>query len=184
MTTRDALSDFLFIRDEPRPVDLVMVLGCPAISNMDPAIEFWRRGLTGRILITGHGPAGTEEPEWRLYQAYGLENGVPAEAMLIEPEARNTLENFTLSEPLLAREVGWENIDSIAIVTRPVHTRRARMTARRILPERLELVMLSPADDGAIQADTWWKTPYGRKRVLGELRRIGEYGLQDHLGDF
>ncbi len=184
MTTRDAITELLFVRDPPRAVDLAMVLGCPQVSNMDPAIALYREGLTGRILITGHGPAGTETPEWRLYQAYALEQGLPASALLVEPDARNTQENFTLGERLVAEQLGWDNVGSIAIVTRPVHTRRALMTARRILPDKLELVMLSPSDDGAIQADTWWRTPYGRKRVLGELRRIGEYGLKDHLGDF
>lgn len=184
MNTRDALTDFLFIRDQPRAVDWAMVLGCPAVTNMDPAIALFHAGLTSNILITGHGPSDEGEPEWRLYQAYAIEKGVPASAMLIEPDARNTLDNFAFSERLLARKAGWENIRAMALVTRPFHARRARMTARRVFPDHVELVMLSPDDEEAIQAHTWWKTPFGRGRVLDELRRIGEYGLKDHLGDF
>ncbi len=184
MNTRDALTDFLFIRDEPRAVDWVMVLGCPSITNMDPAIALYRAGLTRHILITGHGPADDSEPEWRLYQAYGIEQGVPAAAMLIEPEARNTRDNFAFSAALLAREVGWDSIRSVAISTKPFHTRRARMTARRFFPEHVELVMLPPVDNRSIRAETWWKSPRGRRVILEELRRIGDYGLKDDLGDF
>ena len=184
MNTRDALTDFLFIRDQPRAVDWVMVLGCPSITNMDPAISLFQAGLARNIIISGQGPTGDEEPEWRRYQTYAIEHGLPVAAMLIEPDARNTFDNFALSEKLLAREVGWDNIRSMAVVTRPFHTRRARMTARRFFPDNVDLVMLSPSDDGAIQAGTWWKTPSGRRRVLNEVRRIGEYGLKDHLGDY
>jgi len=183
MQTRQAITDFLFIRDEPRAVDGAVVLGSQAVSNMDPAIGLYRRGLTPRILITGHGPTGEEdEPEWRTLAAYAAEQGVPEEALLLEPDARNTLENFRLSAELLGREVGWNRIKALAIVSRPFHARRARMTARRFFPQSVELVMLSP-DDG-VQARDWWESVYGRYRVFEELRRIGEYALKDDLGDF
>lgn len=183
MQTRKAITDFLFIRDPPRAVDCALVLGSASVANMDPAIALYRADLTSRIVISGHGPTGEEpEPEWRTLKAYGASQGVPDEAMLIEPDARNTLDNFRLSYGLLAREVGWDNIASMAIVSRPFHARRARMTARRFIPAEVDLVMLSP-DDG-VQAHDWWASVYGRYRVFEELRRIGEYALKDDLGDF
>lgn len=183
MQTRQAITDFLFIRDAPRAVDCALVLGSAAVTNMDPAIALYRAGLTGRIVITGHGPTGEEaDPEWRILKDYGAAQGVPDEVMLIEPDARNTLDNFRLSAELLARDVGWDRIASMAVVSRPFHARRARMTARRFIPEQVDLVMLSP-DDG-VQAHDWWASIYGRYRVFEELRRIGEYALKDDLGDF
>ncbi len=181
MQTRKAITRFLFIRDDPRPVDAVMVLGSSTIANMHPAVELYRAGLAPRMVITGHGPTGEEEPEWRSYLAYALEQGVPESAMLIERDARNTADNFRLSAELIGLEWGWESIGSMAVVSRPFHARRARMTARRFFPEKVELVMLSP-DDG-VQAHDWWKSVYGRYRVLDELRRIGEYALKGDLGD-
>ena len=183
MQTRDAITQFLFIRDAPRAVDWAMVLGAPVVTNMDPAIALYRAGLTHRIVVSGHGPTGEEaEPEWRILSDYATEQGIPLSALLVEPDARNTRDNFRLSAELLDRQVGWNHIGSMAIVTRPFHARRARMTARRFFPEHVELVMLSP-DDG-VQSGDWWRTVYGRYRVLDEMRRIGEYALKDDLGDF
>ena len=53
--SRDAISRFLFVQDDAAPVDLCFVLGCPTPSNMDPAIELFRRGWTPKILISGYG---------------------------------------------------------------------------------------------------------------------------------
>lgn len=182
MQSRKAITRFLFIRDEPRPVDAVLVLGSSAITNMHPAMELYRAGLTQRIVITGHGPTVEAEPEWRAYLAHALEQGVARTSILVEPDARNTRDNFRLCAELIGRELGWEKIGTVAIVSRPFHARRARMTARRFFPAHVELVMLSP-DDG-VQAQDWWKSVYGRFRVLDELRRIGEYALKDDLADF
>lgn len=181
MKSRDAITEFLFIRDEPRAVDCVLVLGSSTLTNMDPAIALYRAGLAKWVLITGHGPTGEEEPEWRGFLAYALAQGVPEAAILIEPDARNTRDNFRLSAELIAQRLGWDSVRRVAIVSRPFHARRALMTARRFFPEQVELVMLSP-DDG-VQAHDWWGSIYGRHRVLEELRRIGEYALKGDLGD-
>ncbi|MGH9807893.1 MAG: YdcF family protein [Terriglobia bacterium] len=181
MITRDAITQLLFLRHESAPVDLALVLGSPSISNMDPAIVLYKTGLTQRIVITGRGPVDEGEPEWRVYQRYAVKAEIPGEAIIIEREARSTLENFVLTEVILAREIGWERIRSIAICTKPFHTRRAYMTARRFFPGHVELLMIPPEDPGDIHATDWWQTALGRERVLHELRRIGDYALKGDL---
>ncbi len=183
MTTRDAISEFLFVRDEPASVDFVMVLGAPSPSAMKPAINLYHQGLTRRIIITGQGPATAATPEWVVFSRQALAEGIPESALLIEREARNTRENFLFTEPLIAHEIGWANIGSIAITTKPFHARRALMTARRIFPPHVRVLMVPPRHPGDLQADNWWQTPSGRTRIFGEIKRIGEYALQDHLSD-
>ena len=183
MNTRDAITEFLFIRDEPAAVDVVMVLGAPSPSAMQPAISLYHQGLTRRIVITGQGPATAATPEWIVFSRQALAEGIPESALLIEREARNTRENFLFTEPLIAREIGWAHIESIAITTKPFHARRALMTARRIFPPHVRVLMMPPSHQGDLQANNWWQTPNGRTRVFGEIKRIGEYALQDHLSD-
>jgi uncharacterized SAM-binding protein YcdF (DUF218 family) len=164
---------------------LAIVLGCPSITNMDVAVRLYHAGLAPRLLITGHGPGGEiGDPEWRQYRDHGLAGGIPERAMLVETRARNTRENFIHSEAIIAREIGWTSLGTIAIITKPLHTRRALMTARRYFPAHVQLIMQAPADPGSIQPESWWQTQYGRDKVLGELRRIGEYGLLNHLAGF
>lgn len=180
--TREAITRLLFVQDTPRPVDLVMVLGCPSLSNMDPAIALYQSGMTPRILISGKG--ADPEPEWLRYQRHALARGIPESALLVETESMNTRENFEFSARLLARTPGWENLHALAIVAKPFHGRRALMTARRHFPAHLDILITPPRSPEDIQAGDWWQTPRGRQRVMEELRRIGEYALRDHLGDF
>lgn len=184
METREAITQLVFLSQRPKSVDIVLVLGCDLIASMDPAIDLYRKGLTKKIVISGRGPTHRRNPEWQIYHQYALSQGIPNASILIESEARNTHENFVFSEVLISREIGWNNVTSIAIVTAPVHARRARMTAIRNFPAHVELTMLSPLDEKSIQADTWWNSRLGRQLVLEELRRIGEYGIKGHLADF
>jgi hypothetical protein len=179
--TRDAITRLIFMSHAPARVDLALVLGSPSISNILPAIALYLNGMTGQILITGHGPSPDGAPEWRVYRDHALAAGVPEAAILIEPEARNTRENFALSARLIERDIGWSTIGSLAICSKPLHTRRALMTARRHFPRHIALLMIPPAHPDDIQASDWWRTPHGRERVMGEMRRIGEYAMKGDL---
>lgn len=169
------------MRDEPASVDLALVLGSPSISNVEPAIALYRSGLTGRIVISGHGPTSDCEPEWRVYRDHARANGVPDAHLIIEPEARNTLENFVLSKQVIDREMPWSKISKLAICCKPIHTRRAYMTARMHLPRHVELLMLPPDNLTDIQSFNWSETPRGRARVMGEIHRIAEYASKGDI---
>jgi uncharacterized SAM-binding protein YcdF (DUF218 family) len=182
--SREALTKFLFLRDEPAPVDLCFVLGCPAVSSMQPAVDLYSNGLTKRILISGHGPRVVQEPECEVFKAYALERGVPEAAIFLERRATNTLENFVFSKPVIEKEFGWHNIRCIAIASKPFHMRRALMTARMHWPSHLSFIMLPSNHPDDAPADTWWKTEAGRRYVLAEIRAIGTYALEGHIGGY
>jgi uncharacterized SAM-binding protein YcdF (DUF218 family) len=64
------------------------------------------------------------------YREYAVRNGVPPEAILVEPHATNTAENIEFSRRLLGRPVS-----SVMVMSRPYHQRRAYATCRKIWPE-------------------------------------------------
>jgi uncharacterized SAM-binding protein YcdF (DUF218 family) len=182
--SRDALTRFLFLKDEPAAVDLCLVLGSPTVSSMLPAIDLYRNGLTPRILISGHGPRGTRVPEWETHKAFALRNGVPENAILLERRASNTLENFAFSRPIVEQEIGWQSVTRVAIVGKPFHMRRALMTARKQWPAHLQFVMQPSTDPIDMPANIWWQSVEGRRYVLTEVQAIGTYALQEHIGGF
>lgn len=184
MNTREAITQLIFTSDMPKRVDIVMVLGCASISNMEPAIDLYRLGWVNKILISGKGPTSRCRAEWLVYRQYALDEGIPSSGIFIEDQARNTRENFMFSEAIISREIGWSNVKGIAIVTSPIHTRRAQMTARRYFPPSVSLTMLASSDEQCIRPETWWKSRTGRLLVLDELRRIGEYAVKGDLADF
>lgn len=180
-TTVGAITSLIFCADNPVSVDLALVLGSPSISNVEPAIALYQAKLTPKIMITGRGPATASLPEWQVYRDRALADGVPEADLLIEPAASNTRENFLFSEKIISQQLSWESISSIAICCKPIHTRRAFMTARKYMPQDVQLVMLPPSHPADIQPDNWWKIERGRARVLGELARIAAYTLQEDL---
>jgi uncharacterized SAM-binding protein YcdF (DUF218 family) len=180
-TTVEEMTRFVFLSNEPSAVDLTIVLGSPSISNIEPAVALYGAGLTPRMLITGHGPAAESPPEWRIYRDYALAAGVPEDRILIEPSARNTPQNFALSAPIIEQRMSWASIQKVAICCKPIHARRAFMTARQHLPCHVELLMIPPQHPADIQSHNWSKTTNGRTRVLGEIRRIGEYALKGDI---
>ena len=180
-STQQAITEFLFLRDQPARVDICVVVGSRYAETMDGAIELWRRGWTPKILITGHGPKEGQAKEADLFQEYAIKQGVPAEAILIEREARHTRDNFELSEPIVAAELGWERVGRVAIVGKPYHMRRALMTAQKFWPPHIEYVMLPSNLPQDLKSDNWWESEWGRTRIMDELRRIGEYGAKGDL---
>jgi len=176
-----AISQFLFVRDAPEPVDLAFVLGSPTVNSIYPALDLFRSGLTNKILISGAGFAVDGQPEWASYRDYALAAGVPIEVLILEKNATNTRQNILFGTKLISNEIGWSGIKSVALCAKPFHMRRVLMTASRYFPAEVRLIAC-PADDPInLSAATWAETPTGRKRVLEELEKISRYALQ---GDF
>ncbi|WEF51879.1 YdcF family protein [[Pseudomonas] carboxydohydrogena] len=190
---RAAVARFLHLEDEPQPVDLSFVLGSATPSNIDPAIDLFKAGLTKRIWISGKGPKprrwrpfrkNKAEPESRIYQRLAIERGVPAEAIWVEDRSSNTLENFVFSARMIEATFGWTNIHTVSLTAKPYHMRRALMTALKVWPAHLRYVMRPSyaADDPPL--DEWWTSPVGRHFVMKELRSIGAYALKGDIEGF
>lgn len=179
--TRDAISRFLFAKDEPQCVDLVFVLGSPTVNSLFPALTLFQAKLTNRILISGAGPTGSGIPEWTLYRDHALAAGVPAESLLLERDGRNTLENFEFGAKLIDQEIGWSKISVIGICGKPFHMQRALMTARRFFPNHVRLLAFPAEHPENLSRTSWADTPAGAERVLKELGKISTYALK---GDF
>lgn len=182
--SRDAITRFLFVEDAPEAVDLCFVLGCPTPTNMDPAIALHKRGFTPLIMAAGHGPAPQAVPEAVQFREYAVKRGVPEDAIMVETSSTNTRENFTLSAPIIEKKIGWDRIRSVALVTKPFHTRRALMTARHHWPAHLRYIMQPTQEPTDFPAATWWQTDIGRAFVMRELVAIGTYAQQGDIGDF
>lgn len=170
--------------DIVRNAGLAFVFCSPAISSIYPAISLHRSGLARRILISGAGIAVGGSLEWRLYRDHALAAGVPESALLLETAASNTAENAAFGTALIAAELGWQTVRTIAVCAKPFHMRRAIMTLRRHVPKGVRLIAQPPDDPGDLSADTWWRTEQGRARIFTELGKISEYALKGDLGDF
>jgi uncharacterized SAM-binding protein YcdF (DUF218 family) len=122
--------------DHTEPTEAALVLGYALapdgtaqpqlIGRMEHAIDLYKRGVVHHLVLSGGvGKAGRTEAGVMRDQA--LAAGVPAEALVLDEDARSTVENFACSRPLLERL----GSGPVLVVTEPWHMSRAMLLARR-----------------------------------------------------
>ncbi|MEU5957713.1 YdcF family protein [Streptomyces sp. NPDC047525] len=131
------LWDFQQMGHEPRRCSVAIGLGSHDLGVADVTADLYHRGLAPLIVFTGATSRTTREAmpkgEAEHYRERALELGVPADAVLVEPHARNTGENITLSRALL--EERGVPVESALLVSKPYEERRSHATACKVWPD-------------------------------------------------
>ncbi|MFI9011005.1 YdcF family protein [Actinosynnema sp. NPDC053489] len=138
------LWDYHDMKHRVRPADIAIGLGSHDIGVAVRAVELYEAGTVPGLLFTGANAPTTVKRfprgEAVHYREYALEHGVPDEAILIETEATNTAENFTLSRKVL--EDKGVQVASAVLIARPYQERRSYATCKKLWPE-LDIVCTS-----------------------------------------
>lgn len=117
--------------------DAALVLGAAAYGErpspvfrerINHAIALYQSGQVERIIFSGGVGNRSNSSEAAVARRYAIERGVPADAILLEEQAANTLESMQNVRPLLAAE----GIESVIIVSTPFHMRRALFLAGQL----------------------------------------------------
>ncbi|MFF3359176.1 YdcF family protein [Streptomyces sp. NPDC002917] len=135
-TDAQRLWDFQRMGQKPRPCSVAVGLGSHDLGVADVTADLYHQGMMPLIVFTGATSRTTKERmprgEAEHYQERAVQLGVPAEAILIEPNARNTGENIRFSRALLeSRRI---SVSSVLLVSKPYEERRAHATARKLWP--------------------------------------------------
>lgn len=195
--TIKAITDFLFIgldKESLKPSDLVLVLGNDYIDGtMKVVNELFRDGIikeNAKIILSG--ATGTlnagKEPECdRLYISAVEKFGMPPEIFVKENRATNAYLNFLYSKELIHNLLGgFDSYQQILCIGKAFLLRRASMYAAKLeYPERkIQYFGTVDIEGRNIGKDTWWTNEIAIKRVLAEVKRIGEYGMSGDLSIF
>ncbi|MGW3354121.1 YdcF family protein [Streptomyces bungoensis] len=131
------LWDFQQMGHDPRPCSVAIGLGSHDLGVADTTADLYHRGMMPLIVFTGATSRTTRDRmprgEAEHYRERAMELGVPADAILVEPRARNTGENIRFSRALL--EEHRVAVSSVLLVSKPYEERRAYATARKLWPE-------------------------------------------------
>jgi uncharacterized SAM-binding protein YcdF (DUF218 family) len=159
--------------DEARPADVILVLGAAEYrgrpspvfkARLDHAFELYRRGLAPRVLTTGGAGGDPQYTEGGVGRAYLVRRGVPAEAILVEPEAATTMQSTAAAAEIMHRM----GLASAILVSDGYHIFRAKS----MLAERGIRVYGSPRPGPETSPSThWWL--YVRQSVGYLLWEIG-----------
>lgn len=138
--------DYHHLNHTLHPSDLILALGSNDIRVAEYAADLYLQGFAPLLMFSGNVGALTKDqftkPEAEVFADIALQKGVPAAAILREPESTNTGENIEFSRRVLAAQ----KIDParIILVQKPYMERRAFATFRQRWPEKEALVASPP----------------------------------------
>ncbi|HEU4673015.1 MAG TPA: YdcF family protein [Candidatus Limnocylindrales bacterium] len=121
--------------DEARPAGAIVVLGAAQYdgrpsqvfsARLEHATALYAQGLAPYFVVTGGNRPGDRTTEAAVARAYAISRGVPPNRILVEDEARTTLESMRGVSRLLR----GHDIDDAIFVSDPTHMLRVlRMAA-------------------------------------------------------
>lgn len=184
-STKDMISDFLFVEHDKKKADVIFIPGSGQGSLAVHAAELYGEGYAPVIIPSGKysitegrflGPAQKGLAPDELYEtesdylsAVLKAHGVPKQAIWQERQATYTYENAVFTERLL-RKKGTE-IKNAIISCQAYHARRCLMYYRLLFPD-IELIV-SPVVTRGISKDNWDLDCEKIDVVLGEMERCG-----------
>ncbi len=176
--TNEEITKYIFIEDQDLAGDIAFVFGTWKAwkGSVEKAYELYKNKLVLKIIVSGgfNKETGIVEADFMTENLVNL--GVPRKNILVENKSTNTLENVLFSKRLIDRKLGLDKIKTITAVVKNFHARRALMTLRKNMPARIILKSaphVSPFFN--FTKDDWFKTDFGREKVLGEVEKIKKY---------
>ena len=117
--------------------DAAIVLGAAVWSTdvspvfrerINHALDLYRRGKVRKLIFTGGQGNKNEPTEAAAARAYAIENGIPANDILVEQSSHTTFENVVNAKQL----ADAHGLRKVLMVTDPLHMKRAVTMARDI----------------------------------------------------
>lgn len=176
------LWDYQQMNHEPRPCSVGIGLGSHDLGVADVTVNLYQRGMFPLIVFTGATSRTTRDRmpkgEAEHYRERALELGVPASAILVELEARNTGENINFARELLTGR--GIDVSSVMLVSKPYEERRAFATARKLWPE-VEIVSASAPMTLAEYVDSLKDPRLVLDMLVGAQQRLFLYPKQGFM---
>lgn len=159
-----------------RPVDVAIGLGSHDLGVATHSAGLYRAKLFSTLVFTGGNSPTTAKVfprgEAVHFREHAIDLGVPAEVILLEPNAGNTGQNITLSREVLT--AAGITPTSVLLVSKPYMERRSFATARKLWPG-IEILCASEP----LELDDYVRSIGDEKLVLdmlvGDLQRVIEY---------
>ncbi|WP_051204345.1 YdcF family protein [Butyrivibrio sp. VCD2006] len=194
----DEIGRFIFVSDEPREADLILIPGAPVKELAEHGAYLWKKGYAKKVLVTGKfymtyesledefnkfsassGDRGNSKTEAEFLSKLMISEGVDRDSIILEEESTNTFENAKFSREIIEKELKGENIKRIILCCQAFHARRALMTFQSELRD-IEIIVC-PVVTRGLSIDTWMDNLKNFNLVLSELSKCGEYFMGERM---
>lgn len=146
---------------------IIAVSGGDTSGRTQHAINLYQSGWADSLIFSGAASDTSGPSNAEVMRSQALDQGVPASAITIEDDSKNTAENAVNTKDILDDE----NINSAIIVTSSYHAKRTLLEFRERAPS-IDLRM-SPTPSDRQWSAWWWTTPQGWYLAGSELVKIG-----------
>lgn len=174
------ITEELFCEDEVTPADLILLFGGKRLERAERAAQLFHAGLAPRIVITGGDKRGTGRCEAEVLKEHCIKLGVPAEAVTVECDSVNTMENVRFAVAQVEQEVGWQHIQNVIVVSAPFHLRRVKRTLAHYIPRTVKITCCADSRTD-VTKENWWHSAEGQNTVYRELEKVRRYAAQGAL---
>ena len=144
--------------DDARPADVIIVMGAaeyrgqpsPVLKlRLDHAVQLFRRHLSTYVMTTGGQGGDPSFTEGGVGRSYLVEQGVPAESIVVEKSGSSTVASLAAASEIMKRM----GLRSCIIVSDGYHMFRVK----RILARDGFTAYASPREDGGLPPfRKWW----------------------------
>lgn len=144
------------------PADaIVVVSGGDTLARTKEAAELYQRGWAQLLIVSGAAQDESGPSNAEVMRSYAIKQGVAPNDLLIDPAAKNTVEN-AIGTSQLAESRG---VRDVIVVTSPYHLPRTKLLFER----RFDNVRGHPSKDDGNWSSNWWRTSHGWGLVTSEL---------------
>ena len=173
------ISSKMLPKTQIKPADLLIVFGTTYGIDLliENIVSLYQKGFCQYILCTGGNVASYNNKtaaESVIIMDLLVENGVPADKILMETDSKNTGENLQFSIPILTEKFG--NIDSIKSIigVGKIHaTLRFLMTMCKYFPVAEK--MFFPINVFGCDEGLWYLNDKFYQKLMVEAGKIEEY---------
>lgn len=132
------------------PADVIIAIsGGDTTARTDEAIRLYKDGWAPKLLFSGAALDSESPSNASVMRQRALERVVPAEDIIVEPLAMDTIQNAIRSQSLLG------DVKRIILVTSPYHQRRAAVEFQKMFGDKVTIVS-HPTPDDKFWPDNWW----------------------------
>lgn len=166
-------------KTELKPADLLIVFGTTYGIDLfvENIVNLYQKGFCKYVLCTGGNVAryGTKTAaESVIIKDLLVENGVPADKILMETSSKNTGENLQFSIPILEEKFdGVGGIKTIIGVGKIHATLRFLMTMCKYFPASEK--MFFPINVFGCDENLWYLNDKFYQKLMAEVEKVDEY---------
>ena len=163
-----AYGQFLVVNERTRRCDAIVVLSGETVPRVAKAVELYKQGYAGLIIMSGGGRLTSKLTDADLMMIEAVDLGVSSSVLLKEDKSESTYENAVNVKKIIVEH----HIKSFLLITSNYHTRRSKYVFEHALKGTgVEFVTVS-APDNKFSPNTWWKNHEGQQKALTELANM------------